>query len=193
MVRERHRYPTALLADAAAAPIAMAARIRPAWPGASVSGRAFTVRTPPGEHRAVREAALRAGPGEVIVVDGGSFAERALWGDRMARLAAARGVAGVVIDGAVRDAAGIEELGFPVFAAAIVPTPPRREAEGETGVPIVCGGISVSPGDWVVGDRDGVVVIPAADVERIAASARELAAGETEAWRALAAQAGIDP
>ena len=67
----------------------------------------------------------------------------------------------LVVDGAVRDAAGIEELGFPVFAAGVTPTPPRREREGTIGAPVTCGGLTVHPGDFVYGDRDGVVVVPA--------------------------------
>jgi 4-hydroxy-4-methyl-2-oxoglutarate aldolase len=153
-------HPTAELADAAGAPIAMDARIRPAWPGARLAGPAFTTRTPPGEHRAVREAVERAPAGAVLVVDGGGDLRRALWGDRMAALALERGLAGLVVDGAVRDVEGIEAIGFPVFSAGVVPTPPGRELAGEVGVPVTCGGLEVRPGDWVYADRDGVVVVP---------------------------------
>jgi 4-hydroxy-4-methyl-2-oxoglutarate aldolase len=153
--------PTAELADAAGVPIAMDSRIRPVWAGARLAGPAFTVRTPPGEHPSVRRAADEAPPGSVIVVDGASALDRALWGDKMARLALERGIGGLVVDGAVRDADGIEELGFPVFAAAVTPTPARRDQEGDLGVPVTCGGLTVRPGDVVYGDRDGVVVVPA--------------------------------
>ena len=153
--------PTADLADAAGVPIAMGARIRPVWPGARLAGPAFTVRTSAGEHPAVRRAADEVPPGSVIVVDGDGAVDRALWGDKMAKLALERGVAGLVVDGAVRDAEGIEALGFPVFAAGVTPTPPRREQPGELGVPVTCGGVTVRPGDIVYGDRDGVVVVPA--------------------------------
>src|SRR4051812_38495904 len=104
--------PTADLADAAEAPIAMDARIRPVWRGARLAGPAFTVRTPPGEFLSVREAVARAPAGTVIVVGGGGDLRHALWGD-MSGLALERGVAGVVVDGAVRDREGIEALGFP--------------------------------------------------------------------------------
>jgi RraA family protein len=163
--------PTAELADAAGVPIAMDARIRPVWPGARLAGPAFTVRTPPGEHPSVREAANEAPPGSVLVVDGGGALDRALWGDRMAQLALDRGLAGLVVDGAVRDAEGIEELGFPAFAAGVTPTPPRRDHPGEVGIPVTCGGLTVRPGDFVYGDRDGVVVVPAEQHEEIAARA----------------------
>ena len=160
---------TADLSDAAGRPIAMDARIRPVWRGARVAGPAFTVRTPPGRHPSVRHAAETAPAGSVIVVDAAGLLERALWGDRMAALAQERGVAGIVLDGAVRDVEEIERLGFPVFAAGIVPTPPLRDGEGEHGVEITCGSLRVSPGDWIYGDADGVVVVPAAEHDEILA------------------------
>jgi RraA family protein len=169
--------PTADLADASDAPIAMHRRIAAVWPKARLAGPAFTVRTPAGEHPAVRQAADEAPTGAVIVVDGGGAVDRALWGDKMSKLALERGIAGLVVDGAVRDAEGIEALGFPVFAAAVTPTPPRREADGELSVPIKCGGVTVQPGDFVYGDRDGVVVVPAALHDRMLE--RVLAAGQS--------------
>jgi len=169
--------PTADLADAAGVPIAMDHRVRPVWAGARLVGPAFTVRPPPGEHPAVRTAADEAPPGSVIVVDGGGALDRALWGDKMARLALERGVAGLVVDGAVRDAEGIEELGFPVFAVGVTPTPPRREQEGELGTPVTCGGLTVRPGDFVYGDRDGVVVVPSERHDEILREALEAVQG----------------
>ena len=153
---------TADVADAAGTRVAMDHRIGPMWRGARVSGPAFTVRTPPGEHRAVREAAEQAPARAVIVIDAGGATERALWGDKMSKLALDRGVAGIVVDGAVRDVDATEALRFPVFAAARTPTPPLRDRPGEVGVPVSCGGVTVRPGDLVVGDADGVVVVPLA-------------------------------
>jgi 4-hydroxy-4-methyl-2-oxoglutarate aldolase len=152
--------PTAELADAAGVPIAMDARIRPVWSGARLAGPAFTVRTPPGEFLSVQEGMDGAPAGSVLVVDGGADLRRALWGDNMSRLALDRGIAGIVVDGAVRDREGIEALGFPAFAAGSVPTPPVREQRGELEVPVECGGVEVRPGDFVYGDADGVVVVP---------------------------------
>jgi len=158
---------TADLADAAGRPIAMHPRIQAIWPGARLVGPAFTVRTPAGEHPSVREACEQAPAGSVIVVDAGAATERALWGDKMSALALERGIAGVVVDGAVRDVAATEALRFPVFAAGRTPTPPKREQSGEIGIAITCGGISVSPGDHVYGDADGVVVVPADEHDAI--------------------------
>jgi 4-hydroxy-4-methyl-2-oxoglutarate aldolase len=99
-----------------------------------------------------------------------------LWGDRMSQLALDHGLAGLVVDGAVRDVEGIEALGFPVFAAGAVPTPPGRELPGELGAPITCGGLAVRPGDYVYRDADGVVVVReelhAEVLERLAAARR---------------------
>lgn len=153
---------TADLSDAAGGGIAMDARIRAMWSGARLSGRAFTVRTPPGQHPSVKEALEVAGPGDVIVIDGAGFLERALWGDKLSLLAQERGIAGLVVDGAVRDVSLIEALAFPVFAVASTPTGPLTEIAGEVGIAIECGSRRVEPGDLVVGDADGVVVVPAA-------------------------------
>jgi 4-hydroxy-4-methyl-2-oxoglutarate aldolase len=152
---------TADLCDAAETLIAMDGRIRPTWEGARLAGPAFTIRVPPGENPSVRAGLDQAAPGDVIVIDGGGYALRALWGGNVSARARERGLAGAVVDGAVRDLDEIEAAGFPVFAAAVVPTPPGRELAGEIGVEISCGGLAVRPGDHVYGDRDGVVIVPA--------------------------------
>lgn len=99
---EKPALATADVSDLAGGDVAMDARIRAVWRGARVVGPAFTVRTPPGEHPAVKRALEQAAPGDVIVIDGGAFVGRALWGDKLALRARELGVAGVVIDGAVR-------------------------------------------------------------------------------------------
>jgi 4-hydroxy-4-methyl-2-oxoglutarate aldolase len=165
--------PTAELADAAGFPIALDARIRPIWRSARLAGPVFTVRTLPCEFLAVQEAAKQAPGGAVLVVDGGGQLRCALWGDKMSALALERGLAGLVVDGPVRDVDGIEALGFPVFAAGIVPTGPWRERmAGELGIPITCGGVEVRPGDYVYGDTDGVVVVPRERHDEIVARVR---------------------
>ncbi len=187
-------YPTALLSDATGRRIALDQRIRPLWPGARLHGTAFTVRTPPGEHFSVREAALAACRGDVVIVDGGGCTDAALWGDILAQVGLARGLAGLVVDGAVRDAEEIERLGFPVFAAAVVPTGPRgKETPGEIGVRIRCAGIDVDPGDYVYGDRDGVVVIPRADLDEVLTRAKAREEVEAEILRELLAHGKPSP
>jgi RraA family protein len=167
--------PTALLSDVSSEPIALLPRVRRLWRGATLVGPAVTVRTPPGELASIRQALDGAGQGDVIVVDCAGSLATALWGDRLSKIALERGVAGLVVDGAVRDADGIEELGFPVFAAGVVPTPPGRDVLGEVGIPIECAGRVVAPGDIVYGDGDGVVVVSASVHDEVVARALAVA------------------
>ena len=179
-------YPTALLSDAAGQRVVLPSAIGPLWPQALLAGPAFTVRVKPGELRAVLEAALGAAAGDVVVVDGGGETEWALWGDILARVALARGLAGLVVDGAVRDAGEIERLGFPVFARAVTPSGPRdKERPGEHGVALTLGDVPIEPGDLVYGDRDGVVVIPQARHADVLAAAAVREAAETELLQSL--------
>jgi regulator of RNase E activity RraA len=122
-------------------------------------GPAFCVLTAPGDNKAIHSAIDDAAPGDVIVVAAGGYVDRALIGELMAGRAAARGLAGIVIDGAVRDAHDIGEMQFPVFARGVTPAGPYRNGPGLHQIPVAIGGVAVSPGDIVMGDDDGVVVI----------------------------------
>lgn len=130
-------------------------------PGAKMIGRAFTVKAYPGSILTVHKALTEAGPGDVIVVDGEADARGgALLGEIMALECQTKGFAGAVIDGAVRDVDGLIELGFPVFARAITPRVGTNRRLGQTQVPVTCGGVVVHPGDLIVGDDNGLVVVP---------------------------------
>jgi regulator of RNase E activity RraA len=133
--------------------------IGPIWAGAHLSGPAFTVKTPPGDNASLMVAIREANPGDVLVVDSGGGLDRALWGAILSLAASKRGIAGLVIDGAVRDRDEVTDLGYPVFARGITPDTPYSKVHGSVGRPIVCGGLTVHPGDVVYGDGDGVVVI----------------------------------
>ena len=133
--------------------------LRPIAPGMKVVGRALTVRTAPGDYAKPVEAIDQAKPGDVIVVEAGGVAP-AIWGEMASRSAMNRGVAGVVIDGAIRDSGDIRELGFPAFSRLICPNAGEPRGLGEIGVSITVSGEVVEPGDWVLGDDDGVVRIP---------------------------------
>jgi len=135
--------------------------IRPITPGAKVVGQAVTVRTYPGDWAKTVEAIDEAEPGSVLVIDAGGVGP-AVWGELATHSCLQRGVAGVVIDGAIRDVPEIRKLKFPAFAKLVTPQAGEPKGLGEIGVPVTIGGIRVSPGDWVVGDDDGVVVIPGA-------------------------------
>ena len=133
---------------------------------------AFTVKTRPVDNLVVWKALQLAAPGDVIVIATGGHVSHSTWGDLTSRVAAARGIAAMVTDGAVRDVADIDQVGLPVFAAAVTPNSPHKDGPGELNVPIACGGQVVHPGDILVGDGDGVVVVPRDDA---AAALQELA------------------
>lgn len=143
------------------------ASIKPVWSGARTVGTAHTVWTRAGDNRAIHEAIASARPGDVIVVNGQGDRSRALMGDLMAERATLAGIAGVVVDGAVRDAEGLAEIGLPVFARAVNPAGPYKNGPGATGVVIALGGVAVIPGDVIVADADGVVVIPRGNLDEV--------------------------
>jgi len=133
--------------------------IRPLFKGIRMVGRAVTVRTYPGDWAKPVEAIEVAEEGDVIVIDAGGVGP-ALWGELATHSAVQRGVAGVVIDGAIRDTFDIVQLGFPAFARLIMPNAGEPKGFGEIGVPITVGNRRVENGDWILGDDDGVVVLP---------------------------------
>ncbi len=134
-------------------------------------GTAFTVRTRPGDNLVVHKAIEMAAPGDVIVVDAGGALEQAIIGELMAGWAARRGIAGMVIDGAVRDSEALSAGDFPVYAAGVTHRGPYKDGPGEINVVVSVGGMVVHPGDLVAGDPDGVVAIPQADAEQVIAAA----------------------
>lgn len=133
--------------------------IRPVAPGLKLVGTAVTVRTYPGDWSKPIQAIDIAEPGQVIVVDAGGCGP-AIWGELATHSCLQRKVAGVVVDGAVRDTSEIRALGFPAFARLILSHAGEPRGLGEINVPIAVGGVPVSPGDWIVGDDDGVMVVP---------------------------------
>jgi len=138
------------------------ANLRPFHRGGPMAGTAMTVRTAPGDNLFIHKALELVRPGDVIVVDGGGDLSRALVGEIMSLIASTRGAAGLVIDGAIRDAGAIGQSDFPVFARAANHRGPYKNGPGEINVPVSIGGLIVAPGDIVVGDEDGVVAFPQA-------------------------------
>ncbi|MFC1567375.1 3-hexulose-6-phosphate synthase [Thermodesulfobacteriota bacterium] len=133
--------------------------IRPLFPGIRMIGRAVTVRTYPGDWAKPVQAIDVAEPGEVIVIDAGG-AGPAIWGELATYSALQRKLAGVVIDGALRDSPEIMALKFPAFSKLVMPNAGEPKGFGEIGVPVTVGNMRVEPGDWLLGDDDGVVVLP---------------------------------
>lgn len=164
---------------------AMRDRIMPAWRGAKLAGPAFTVRCTPGDNLAVHVAVMRAPEGSVLVVNVGDVPELGYWGEVLTTAAEARGIAGLVIDGGARDTSALKAHKFPVFASTIALRGATKENVGEINVEIRCADVPVKPGDWVVGDSDGVVVIPEAKFEQVIAAGRERAEKEAQMFKAL--------
>ena len=133
--------------------------MRPLAPGTKMVGPALTVRTAPGDWAKPVQAIDLASPGDVLVIDAGGILP-ACWGELATNSAIQRKLAGVVIYGAARDTGDIRELGFPLFSTLITPAAAEAKGFGEIGVPIKVAGVNVCPGDWIIGDDDGVCVIP---------------------------------
>lgn len=130
-------------------------------------GVAFTVRVPAGDNLMFHKAMDLAEPGDVIVIDAGGGAERAILGELMASYCEKRGIAGLVVDGCVRDADILNELKIPVYASGVTPNGPYKNGPGEINVPVSIGGRVIFPGDIIVGDGDGVIAIRPADAEEV--------------------------
>ncbi len=139
----------------------MHSRIRPVFTPIRLTGPAYTVQCYPGATWAVEEAIENARPGDVLVVNGQNFDGAVLMGELMSGRAARRGLAGAVIDGAVRDTVALRKARWPMFASHITPRAGTFDKLGQQQVVITCGEVVVHPGDFIVGDDDGVVVIPA--------------------------------
>ncbi len=149
-------------------------------------GTAITVKAPIGDNLMFHQALDMAQPGDIIVVDGGSGNNRSLAGEIMMRFAQEKGLAGIVADGCLRDLDGIRKLRMPVYAKGITPQGPFKNGPGEVNTPIACGGQVVFPGDILVGDQDGIVVIRPQDAEAVLESALKKKAGEDDTFRLMA-------
>ena len=135
--------------------------------GLPLCGLAITVNTRPGDNLMVHKALQLAEPGDIVVVSTNGNTTSAVFGELMCRTAIARGLGGLVVDGAIRDAEGMTALGFPAFSRTVTPGSCDKDGPGEINVPVSCGGVAVHPGDIVVGDRDGIVVVPRADAAAV--------------------------
>ncbi|SRR6266508_2730123 len=174
--------PTAL-ADMLTLESVMRHVIRPLWPDMPrIAGPAFTVRTAKHDNLMLHAAIYRAEPGDVIVVEAGDE-EMAVAGGNVCAVAQRHGVAGFVIDGVIRDVAEARANGFPIFAVGVSPIPGAKDGPGEINAPITCGGVKVRPGDVVVADEEGIVVVPRAEAAEVLKKAQSKAA--TDAAQSL--------
>lgn len=170
--------PAAVVYEAAGKVGDMDPIIRALVPGVRMIGPAFTLRTNPGDNTGVYHAIHQAPSGSVLVIDGGGSLRVTIWGGTSTVAARYRGLAGCVTNAAVRDIEEILEARFPVFAPGTSVRGTVKNHKGWIGIPVCVGDVMVMPGDIVVGDSDGVVVLPAGRVEEIAAAAIETARKE---------------
>ena len=174
------QIPTSILSDVMHRMQAMAADIAPISPGTRMAGQARTVLAMVADSSIVHAVNSVAEEGDVLVMNSGNYIDRACWGGLATRSAMARGVRGLVMNGAVRDIEEIRAFGFPVYCRGAVPSGPHKGHGGHIDVPVAVGGVSVAPGDIIVGDDDGVAVVPLARAEEVRAAAEALIAREAE-------------
>ena len=180
VVKRAAQFQAAILADVAGRRGTLNGRIRGLSPSMKVAGPAFTVEVRPGDNLMIHAAMAMAKPGDVIVVDGKGDTTCALMGTIMMTGCKQTGIAGVILDSAVRDSEEIIEMGYPVFSVGTNPNGPTKFVPGRIGWPISVGGIAISPGDLIVGDADGVVVIEREKAPAMLALAQKKVDDETK-------------
>ncbi|SEB15934.1 RraA family protein [Variovorax sp. YR216] len=178
-------FQAAILADVAGRRGTMNARVAPVHHSMAVAGPAFTVEVRPGDNLMVHAAIALARPGDVLVIDGKGDQTAALMGTLMLSACKKQGLAGVIVDGAIRDKLDLLELGFPVFSAGFNPAGPTKFVPGRINHTISAGGTMVNPGDLIVGDADGVVVIERAKAPAMLALADKKLADEAARQEAI--------
>jgi 4-hydroxy-4-methyl-2-oxoglutarate aldolase len=147
-------------------------RFRSVWPGAALAAPAVPVQCSPGDNLAIHVAAAEAPPGSALVVDVGGVARRGYWGEVLTTMAESRGLVGLVIDGGVRDVAALQSHNFPVFSTTVSLPGATKKFRGTVGAPIRMAGTPVAWGDWVVGDVDGVVIVPGPTLDAVVEAGR---------------------
>lgn len=185
LVTQASAFQPAILADVAGRRGALHGRIQALRHRMKLAGSALTVEVRPGDNLMIHAAIALAKPGDVLVIDGKGDQSAALMGTIMMNACRQVGIAGVVIDGAVRDSVEIDEMGFPVFSVGTNPNGPTKLASGRIGHPVSVGGVAVRPGDLVVGDADGVVVVEREKVEALLQAAQKKVEDETARIEAI--------
>lgn len=193
VVERAKSFASTILCDVAGRRGSLHGRVQPLHPSMKVAGPAFTVEARPGDNLGFHLALAVAKPGDVIIVDGKGDLGCALFGDLMVTQAQAAGIAGLVVDGAVRDSNELVERGYPVFAAGRNPAGPTKGITGRLSIPICVAGAPVIPGDLVVGDADGVVIIPRNDVDGVLVAAAKKLADEQQRLKEIAQGLLISP
>ena len=167
IVAQAAQYQPAIFSDVAGRRGALHGRITALRPRMKVAGPAFTVEVRPGDNLMIHAAMALAKPGDVLVIDGKGDQSAALMGTIMMTACKQLGLAGVVMDGAVRDSLEIDEMDYPVFSVGTNPNGPTKQVGGRIGHPVSVGGVTVNPGDFIIGDGDGVVVVEREKIESL--------------------------
>lgn len=180
VVQQAAQYQPAIFSDIQGRRGALHGRVRALRPHMKLAGPALTVEVRPGDNLMIHAALALAKPGDVLVIDGKADQLCALMGTIMMTAAQQLGLAGVVIDGAVRDSLELAEMGFPVFSVGTNPNGPTKNVAGRIGHPVSCGGVTVHAGDLVIADADGVVVVERAMAEGLLPLAAHKVAAEAK-------------
>jgi RraA family protein len=185
VVKRFKALPVANVSDAISRMFSGGPRLRPMHRAGQMAGPALTVKTRPGDNLMIHKALDIAIPGDVVVVDAGGDLTNALIGELMVFYAASRKVAGIVINGAIRDAGIIRENDLPVYAAGVTHRGPYKDGPGEINVPIAVDGMVIHPGDLVIGDEDGILSVRPSEAEAILAATEKKHAAETNERKAI--------
>lgn len=178
--------PVANVSDSMSRVFAAGPTLRPMHAKGSMAGAAITVRSRPGDNLMLHKAIDMAEPGDVIVVDAGGDLTNALMGELMLAYAVKRGVAGFVLNGAIRDVDAFVETNLPTFAAGVTHRGPYKDGPGEINVTISLDGMTIAPGDLVIGDADGVLAVPYDDLEAVYEATMAKQAAEEKQMKAIA-------
>ncbi len=186
IVKKLGEIATSTLSDAMGRSGGMTHEIKPACPNFRLCGPAYTIRSYVKDNLMVHYGLKMAKPGDILVVESGGYPDGAFWGELMSLAAKRNGLGGIVLDAGVRDRGRLGEVGFPVFSRSVIPVGTLKDSPGSINIPVQCAGVVVNPGDVVVGDEDGVVVLPREEIHGILKKALEILKKEEEIRKRIA-------